>query len=156
MDNSWQKNHVPGLCDNSLLNSRYLYDFRHNVDVLNSLDDNLDSSKQRNNIMNLEPEVLLKKINKEIINLDGQLCNKNDLSRGLCAKCFQPVLVNQSRYVNSNGQYCHKICDNLYEYSSNKTNIPKNSPKNGLLNNNIIGYSSYTVLDSTPVEMKSE
>ena len=153
MDNSWNNNHSPSLCYNSLLNSRNLYDFRHPIDILDSLDSNLDSKKQRNNIMNLEPEILLQRINNQIINEDGQLCNKNDLSRGLCAKCAQPVLVSQSRYINTNGQYCHKVCDNLYKYTSNNNQIPTGAPKNGLLSN-VSGFSSYTVLNSYPVETK--
>ena len=148
-DNKWNSNHSAYLCENGLLTSRMLYDYRHPIDILDSLDSSLDSVRQRNNIMSLEPETMLMKINKDIVDNTGQLCNKNNLSRGMCAKCGNPVLISHSRYVNTNGQYCHKVCDNLYQYNSNNAQIPTQSPANGLFKD-VSGFSSYTVLNSQP------
>ena len=60
MANNLNSGHSSYLCDNSLLNSRNLYDYRHPIDILDSLNNNLDSAIQRSNIMKLEPQILEK------------------------------------------------------------------------------------------------
>ena len=141
--------HSSYLCDNSLLNSRNLYDYRHPIDILDSLNNNLDSAIQRSNIMKLEPQILEKNISNKIVDNDGLVCNKNNLVRGPCGKCSEPVLVSQSRYINENGQYCHKVCNNLYEFTSTTIKIPENAPNNGLLKNNIENIVSTSSLNSS-------
>lgn len=149
MANNLNNQHSAYLCDNSLLNSRNIYDYRHPIDILDSLNDNLDSGLQRKNIMNLEPEIIEKSIVNKIVDKDGLVCNKTNLDRGPCGKCSQPVLISQSRYLNENGQYCHKVCNNLYEFNSNNVVVPEEAPENGLLKNNMENLVSYSSLNSS-------